>query len=87
MGGLLVLISSLILLSKFNINISGDDTFAYINTFWLKIIQRKWRKVYNERKRILQIRKSFHTLRKREMTGKWPKEAYIWPKFKLDLKI
>ena len=33
MGGLLVLISSLILLSKFNINISGDDTFAYINTF------------------------------------------------------
>jgi len=65
----------------------GQEQIAYINTFWLKIIQRKWRKVYNERKRILQIRKSFHTLRKREMTGKWPKEAYIWPKFKLDLKI
>lgn len=32
-GGLAILISSLILLSKYNINTMGDDTYPYINTF------------------------------------------------------
>ena len=65
----------------------GQEQIAYINTFWIKIIQRKWRKIYNERKKILQLRKSFHAIREKEMTGKWPKDAHLWPKFTLDLKI
>ena len=65
----------------------GQEHVGYINTFWLKIIQRKWRKVYNERKRILLVRKSYRAIKEREMTGKWPKHANMWPKFNLELKI
>lgn len=67
--------------------LSGEEHVAYIKTFWLKIIQRKWKKVYQERKEILKIRKTFRALREKEMTGKWPKGARTWPKFSLDLKI
>jgi len=64
----------------------GQEQVAYIKTFWLKIIQRRWRTIYNERKRILKIRKSFRAIREREMTGHWPKGARIWPIFNLNLK-
>jgi hypothetical protein len=66
--------------------LEGDECVAYIKTFWIKIIQRRWRKVYNERKKILKIRKSVVYQREKQMTGKWPKDARIWPRFNLGLK-
>lgn len=63
--------------------LSGGEEVCYIKTFWIKIIQRKWRKVYNERKRILKIRQSVISQRERQMTGKWPQEARDWPMFNL----
>lgn len=38
-------------------------------TFWLKIIQRKWKKIYKERCDIIRNMKSLIYLRIREMTG------------------
>jgi hypothetical protein len=42
---------------------------AIVKTFWLKIIQRAWKKVLKQRRL---IQKSLSGLRQREMTGKWP---------------
>lgn len=78
--------------TSYKIDIIQDDTLTggeqvgYIKTFWIKIIQRRWRKIYNERKKILKIRQSVFSIREKQMTGKWPKEARNWPKFNLELK-
>jgi hypothetical protein len=49
-----------------------------IKTFWLKIIQRKWRKIYNERQNIFKKRCSIQALKYREVNGKWH-ETLIYP--------
>lgn len=52
-------------------------TCCILKTFWIRILQRKWRKIFNERKRILQIRKRIDSLRFRELNGKWPLNCLI----------
>ena len=44
---------------------------AILKTFWLKIIQRKWKKIYCQRQTILQNRKSISNILYRELHGKW----------------
>jgi hypothetical protein len=44
---------------------------AILKTFWLKIIQRKWKKICEERQSVLQKRKSIYNIRYREIHGKW----------------
>jgi hypothetical protein len=52
----------------------GDvEMVAIIKTFWLRLIQRKWKRVYRERKNIINKRKNIITMRNREMIGKWSK--------------
>ena len=41
-------------------------------TYWLRIIQRTWKRIMNERKRILKERCGLNSLFTREITGKWP---------------
>jgi hypothetical protein len=43
-----------------------------IKTFWLKLVQRTWRRVYRERQEIWKRRCSITALRTREVTGKYP---------------
>ena len=43
-------------------------SFCTLQTFWLKLLQRKWKKYY---KNILLPRKNFKILQKRQITGKW----------------
>jgi hypothetical protein len=40
---------------------------AVIKTFWIKIIQRAWKKKYKELKEYISYRKGLSTLRKSEM--------------------
>ncbi len=51
-----------------------QESVAILKTFWLRIIQRKWRKVFNEKQTILRNRRNIHSLHVRETTGKWPSE-------------
>lgn len=60
------------------------ETVCTIHTHLIKIIQRKWRKIYNERKTILMYRKKLRNLRERELTGKY-KVRHDYPDFKLGL--
>ena len=63
--------------------LGGEESVGYIKTFWLKIVQRKWKKVFAERKKVLKKRKSLRALHYREIHGKWPKDCQTYPKFRL----
>lgn len=52
---------------------------ATLKTFWLKIIQRKWKKIYNQRQTILQNRKSISNILYRELHGKWHISCFYLP--------
>jgi hypothetical protein len=39
-------------------------------TYWLRLVQRHWRKIYQEQQRVWQIRKSSMNLRHRELCGR-----------------
>ena len=57
----------------------SQHTVAIIKTMWIKIIQRKWKKVYAERKRIINTRMLYSSLKRRELTGKWPTSCNYLP--------
>ena len=49
------------------LHVAEDDSYTVvIKTFWLKIIQRKWKKIYKERCELLKKYKSLQYLRMRE---------------------
>jgi hypothetical protein len=53
--------------------LSGNESVGYIKTFWIKLIQRRWKKIYKQRQDILKQRMLPKSIREREITGKWPK--------------
>jgi hypothetical protein len=55
---------------------------AILKTFWIKLIQRTWKRIVAERKRILNERCSVKSLRHREINGKWPTTCNYLPSFK-----
>ena len=65
--------------------LSGLEQVGYIKTFWLKIVQRRWKKVYKERQDLLKARSSIMALNERQLTGRWSKQLSVWPKFTLNL--
>jgi hypothetical protein len=62
--------------------LDGGQYIAILKTFWIKIIQRKWKKIFQERKNILQMRKTFKSLYHREISGKWYNEKHSLPSIK-----
>lgn len=61
------------------INYYGVELVATIKTFWLRLIQRKWKRIYKERTHIIQRRMRFSSLRQRETTGKWRNDTNTLP--------
>jgi hypothetical protein len=51
-----------------------QESVAILKTIWIRLIQRKWRKICDQRKHILRCRLSTNSLKIRETTGKWPPE-------------
>lgn len=58
----------------------GNESVGYIKTFWIKLIQRRWKKIYKQRQYILKQRMLPKSIHEREVTGKWPKGLRLWPK-------
>jgi len=52
---------------------------AILKTFWLRLIQRKWRNIMKERKEMIHRRCQFSAIRERELTGRWPRDCAILP--------
>lgn len=63
--------------------LDGGECVGYIKTFWLKILQRKWKKIFAERKRLINKRKTQQALHYREIYGQWPKDCMTFPHLRL----
>jgi hypothetical protein len=58
------------------------EMVGYIKTFWLKIIQRKWKKLMREKKLLIALRGTPKELLYREKHGKWSKHLSELPTLK-----
>ena len=56
-----------------------QEAIAILKTFWLKIIQRKWKNVFIERQRVKTERRHCASLSFRQMYGKWPETCNYLP--------
>lgn len=56
-----------------------DHRVVIIKTIWIRIIQRKWKKIYAERMTIIRRRAQINSLYMREVTGKWPQNCAYLP--------
>ena len=55
---------------------------AILKTFWLRLIQRIWKKIYNDRQTIIKLRSNIYSLRYREINGAWPDYCINYPTLK-----
>ena len=49
--------------------LTGQEEVAYLKTFWLRIVQRRWRKIYQARKALLRQWSNPRALQERQRTG------------------
>jgi len=61
------------------IYLSGLECVAILQTFWIKIIQRTWKKIYKKRCTIIALRKSPISLFYKERYGKWSDNCLYLP--------
>jgi len=59
--------------------LQSGHAVCIIKTFWLKIIQRAWKRVYNVRRQIIKRRCQIQSLKHREITGFWPQNCRCLP--------
>jgi hypothetical protein len=57
----------------------GDECVCIIKTFWLKIIQRSWKKIYKIRQKIKQMRNRPDAILYKQLTGKIKNEYLYMP--------
>lgn len=50
----------------------GQEMVGICKTFWLKMIQRKWKKIYDQRRQIIKERSTPKSIMYRERNGCWP---------------
>tara|TARA_A100001015_G_C14954304_1_gene698097 strand:- start:1007 stop:1537 length:531 start_codon:yes stop_codon:yes gene_type:complete len=51
--------------------LNGHEMVGFIKTFWLRILQRKWKKIFKKRKEVIRKRKFLSSLKNREINGNW----------------
>ena len=56
-----------------------QEAIAILKTFWIRIIQKKWKKVFQERKRVLDARTNLSSIYYRQINGKWPSNCNYLP--------
>jgi hypothetical protein len=58
------------------------ENITIIKTMWIKIIQRKWKKVYAARRHVIKCRSCPSSLSTRHLTGMWPRHCLQMPSLK-----
>lgn len=56
-----------------------QEAIAILKTFWLRIIQKKWKKVFHQRKNIIRQRCYLSNLSIKEIRGRWPESCINLP--------
>jgi len=65
------------------LSILDDNTYTVlVKTYWLRIIQRTWKRVYKQRKDILNKRMNLNVRRLFEITGRYPPDISSMPSLK-----
>lgn len=64
------------------IYLESQHCVAILKTFWIRLIQRKWKKVFAERQRVLKERCKLMSIKYREINGKWPNSCGYFPSLK-----
>jgi hypothetical protein len=62
--------------------LSGGECVSILKTFWIRIIQRKWKKIVIERNFKIELRKKLSSLLYRETNGRWPSSCLYLPSLK-----
>lgn len=57
------------------IYLPSNHCVSIIKTFWLKIIQKKWKKICKERKECILRRTNLNAIKHKEIYGKWSKNS------------
>lgn len=55
---------------------------SILKTYWLKLIQRTWKKIYKSKKLIIAMRSHPNALKYREINGRWPNNCINYPSLK-----
>jgi hypothetical protein len=58
------------------------ETITILKTFWIRIIQKKWKKVFKQKQTIIRQRCSIQSLKIRQTTGYWPTYCNVLPGLK-----
>jgi hypothetical protein len=62
------------------LQISDKGIFSVVvKTFWLKLVQRKWKKIYKQRQEIITKRANPFSLHHREVSGSWQSDITYLP--------
>lgn len=56
----------------------GGEIVGYIQTHWLKMLQRKWKQILSKRRELIRKRSAIQTLRERQCVGRWSKGLRNW---------
>ena len=63
--------------------LEGGEIVGCKKTFWIKIIQRLYKRVYRERSTIINLRKLPSSLHFKRIHGRWPKQCLYLPEYKM----
>jgi hypothetical protein len=63
----------------FVLDIHDDCYRCILKTVWLRLIQRHWKKIFQERLKVINLRKQWATQRHFELRGKYPIDACYLP--------
>jgi hypothetical protein len=67
--------------------LESGHSICILKTFWLRLIQRTWKRIYKERCRIIKLRCCYASLKEREITGRWPEKCRVYPGLTCCLKL
>ena len=62
------------------ITLSGGECVAILKTFWIRLIQRTWKRIYKEKQRIIILRSQPKSIYYRQIYGNWDKNCMVLPK-------
>jgi len=62
--------------------LKGSECVCVLKTFWLRIVQRTWKKIYKIRKTLLQCRCRPDSIMYKQIIGKWPPSCNFMPSIK-----
>ena len=61
------------------IYLRGDECVAIIKTFWLRLIQRCWKRAFAQRKQMQRLRFHLYNINYRIVYGRWPDSCHHLP--------